>query len=82
MNRCPHLRTFHTFVRDGGEWAGNHPPYDALQKAGVRLIFFADDDPQIAGELGSALQAGFVVGGMAVGLATARFIGERKWRFE
>jgi hypothetical protein len=62
MNRCPHLRTFHTFVRDGGEWAGNHPPYAELQRAGVRLIFFADDDPQIEGELGSAFQAGFVVG--------------------
>jgi uncharacterized membrane protein YjjB (DUF3815 family) len=34
------------------------------------------------GGLQAAVQAGFVVGGMALGLATARFIGERQWRYE
>jgi uncharacterized membrane protein YjjP (DUF1212 family) len=34
------------------------------------------------GGLQAAAQAGFVVGGMALGLATARFISERKWRYE
>jgi uncharacterized membrane protein YjjP (DUF1212 family) len=34
------------------------------------------------GGLQAAVQAGFVVGGMALGLATARFISERKWRYE
>jgi uncharacterized membrane protein YjjP (DUF1212 family) len=34
------------------------------------------------GGLQAAVQAGFVVGGMALGLATARFITERKWRYE
>jgi uncharacterized membrane protein YjjB (DUF3815 family) len=34
------------------------------------------------GGLEAAVQAGFVVGAMALGLATSRFISERKWRFE
>ncbi len=34
------------------------------------------------GGLKAAALAGFVVGGMALGLATARFIGERRWRYE
>ena len=34
------------------------------------------------GGLQAAVQAGFVVGGMALGLATARFISERQWRYE
>ena len=34
------------------------------------------------GGLQAAVQAGFVVGGMALGLAMARFITERKWRYE
>jgi uncharacterized membrane protein YjjP (DUF1212 family) len=34
------------------------------------------------GGLQAAVQAGFVVGGMALGLATARFISERRWRYE
>jgi uncharacterized membrane protein YjjB (DUF3815 family) len=34
------------------------------------------------GGLQAAVQAGFVVGGMALGLATSRFISERKWRYE
>jgi uncharacterized membrane protein YjjP (DUF1212 family) len=34
------------------------------------------------GGLQAAVQAGFVVGAMALGLATSRFISERKWRYE
>jgi uncharacterized membrane protein YjjP (DUF1212 family) len=34
------------------------------------------------GGLQAAVQAGFVVGGMALGLAAARFITESKWRYE
>jgi uncharacterized membrane protein YjjP (DUF1212 family) len=34
------------------------------------------------GGLKAAALAGFVVGGMALGLAAARFIGERQWRYE
>jgi uncharacterized membrane protein YjjP (DUF1212 family) len=34
------------------------------------------------GGLQAAVQAGFVVGAMALGLATSRFISERQWRYE
>ncbi len=40
------------------------------------------DQGSALGGLQAAVQAGLVVGGMAVGLATARFISERKWRYE
>ena len=44
------------------------------------VVLFSQGSAQ--GGLQAAVQAGFVVGGMALGLATARFISERKWRFE
>lgn len=44
------------------------------------VVLFSQGNAQ--GGLQVAVQAGFVVGGMALGLATARFITERKWRYE
>jgi uncharacterized membrane protein YjjB (DUF3815 family) len=44
------------------------------------VVLFSQGNAQ--GGLQAAVQAGFVVGGMALGLATARFITERKWRYE
>jgi uncharacterized membrane protein YjjP (DUF1212 family) len=44
------------------------------------VMLFSQGDAQ--GGLQAAVQAGFVVGAMALGLATARFITERKWRYE
>jgi len=44
------------------------------------VVLFSQGNAQ--GGLQAAVQAGFVVGGMALGLAAARFISERKWRYE
>jgi uncharacterized membrane protein YjjP (DUF1212 family) len=68
-----------------------HEPRMALTVAGIiimvpgsyafqAIVLF--DQGSALGGLQAAVQAGLVVGGMALGLATARFIGERKWRFE
>jgi uncharacterized membrane protein YjjP (DUF1212 family) len=44
------------------------------------VVLFSRGDA--LGGLQAAVQAGFVVGGMALGLATARFATESKWRYE
>jgi uncharacterized membrane protein YjjP (DUF1212 family) len=44
------------------------------------VVLFSQGDA--IGGLQAAVQAAFVVGGMALGLAAARFLGERQWRYE
>jgi uncharacterized membrane protein YjjB (DUF3815 family) len=44
------------------------------------VVLFSQGDA--LGGLQAAVQAGFVVGGMALGLATARFATESEWRYE
>jgi len=44
------------------------------------VVLFSQGDAM--GGLQAAVQAALVVGGMALGLATSRFMSERKWRYE
>ena len=44
------------------------------------IVLFAQGD--VLGALRNAVLAGFVIGAMAMGLAVARFMTDRKWAFE
>ena len=81
-------------MKSSGAWVFGgrlHEPRMALTVAGIIIMVPGSyafqavvlfNQGKALGGLQAAVQTGLVVGGMALGLATARFLSERKWRFE